>query len=150
MNETPFIFYLCLDQNLTSAFYKFNATFKDLGYTLIPIQIDQLQTLAASTDQKDLIVLSSAQDMNEYRKHNLYVRKLLKYLLKSKRITFFQLSSFSKLNDTPFYHLSKNYFFMKYPLDARALSERIVSYLEMKTANSIRWPGGKLGATLSL
>lgn len=149
-NGAPFIFYLLLEEQLPRTFYVFDAIFKDLGYILVPVRIDQLQTLASSTSQNHLIVLSSVTDVREYKYFNEKVRGLLKFVLKSKRITFMQLSSFSKLNDIKKYILSKNYFFLKYPLDARILSARIARYQELKTEEKTRWPGGKRAGVSSM
>lgn len=140
---SPFIFYLLLEEKLPEMFYVFDRLFRNLGFILVPVRIDQLQTLAASTHQNHLIVLSSVTDVKEFRQYNEKVRGLLKFILKSRRITFMHLSSFSKLNDVKKHTLTKNYFFLKYPLDSRVLSARIARYHELKTEEKSRWPGGK-------
>lgn len=141
--QTSFIFYLTLEENLSKAFYIFDRMFKDLGVMLVPVRVDQLQTLLASTDQSQIVVITSVTDAREMKMYNEKVRGLLKYILKSKRLTFMTLSSFSKLNDIKQFSLQKNYFFLKYPLDARALSHKIVRYHDLKSEQNSRWPGGK-------
>lgn len=141
--NTPIIFYLTLEENLSKTFYVFDRTFKDLGFILVPVRIDQLQTIVASTDQTQIIVISSVTDSREMKLYNEKVRGLLKYVLKSKRLTFMHLSSFSKLNDFKLYALKKNYYFMKYPLNARVLSAKIARYHDLKSETNVRWPGGK-------
>lgn len=141
--NTPFIFYLTLEENLPKTFYVFDRYLKELGFILVPVRIDQLQTLVASTDQNQIIVLSSVTDAREMKMYNEKVRGLLKYVLKSKRLTFMHLCSFSKLNDYRLYSLKKNYYFLKYPLDARALSAKIARYHDLKSETNVRWPGGK-------
>lgn len=141
--NTSFIFYLTLEENLSKSFYAFDRVFKSLGFMLIPVRIDQLQTLLASTDQSQIVVLTSVSDSHEMKMYNEKVRGLLKYILKSKRITFMHLGSFSKLNDSKQFSLSKNYFFLKYPLDARLLATKIVRYYDLKSEQNSRWPGGK-------
>ncbi|WPU65764.1 hypothetical protein [Peredibacter starrii] len=141
--ENPFIFYLTLEENLPKTFYVFDRTLKDLGFILVPVRIDQLQTLVAATDQTQIIVIASVIDSREMKMYNEKVRGLLKYVLKSKRLTFMHLSSYTKLNDIRQYALGKNYFFMKYPLDARLLSAKIARYYDLKSEQSSRWPGGK-------
>lgn len=145
LNEsTPFIFYLTLEDHLPRTFYIFNQCLKELGFMLVPVRIDQLQTLVASTDQTQIIVISSVIDSREMKLYNEKVRGLLKYVLKSKRLTFMLLSSFGKINDFKIYHHKKNYYFMKYPLDARLLSVKIGRYYDLKAEqNILRWPGGK-------
>lgn len=143
-NETtPFIFYLTLEESLPKTFYAFDKIFKQLGFMLIPVRIDQLQQLLSSTEQTQVVVISSVVDSREMRMYNDKVRGLLKYVLKSKRITFMHLSCFSKLNDFRTYSLNKNYYFMKYPLDARLLASKIVRYYQLKTDQNSKWPGGK-------
>lgn len=141
--DTPFVFYLTLEENLSKTFYIFDQILKDLGFMLIPVRIDQLQTLISSTDQTQIIVLSSVTDVRELKMYNEKVRGFLKYILSSKRLTFLNLSSFSKLNDVHLFSARKNYFFIKYPFDPRALSSQIVRYHDLKLKENVRWPGGK-------
>ena len=140
---TPFIFFLTLEDSLPESFYTFDRNLKDLGFVLVPVKVEQLQSLAASTQQMQLIVISSIVNGRELKLYNKKVRNLLKYVLKSKRITLMHLSSFSQLNDSKYYAFQKNYFFMKYPLDARLLSATIARYHIAKSQQSSRWPGGR-------
>ena len=142
-NDTPFIFYLTLEENLPKTFYVFDHMLKDLGFILVPVRIDQLQTLVAATDQTQIIVIASVVDSREMKLYNDKIRGLLRYVLKSKRLTFMHLSSFTKLNDMKLYSMSKNYYFMKYPLDARLLAKKIARYHDLKSEQNTRWPGGK-------
>lgn len=142
-NGAQFIFFLVLDENLPKHYYVFDKFFKDQGYILVPVKIDQLQLLAASTSQNHLIVISSVTDAKECKLYNDKVRGLLKYVLKSKRITFMLMGSFSKLNDVKNHTLTKNYFFLKYPLDARLIVAQIARYHDLKTEEKSRWPGGR-------
>lgn len=141
--NTPFIFYLTLEENLSRSFYTFDRALKDLGFILVPVRIDQLQSLISSTDQTQIVVITSVTDTRELKLYNEKVRSLLRYVLKSKRLTFMHLSSFSKINDSKFYTMSKNYFFLKYPLDARLLSAKIARYHDLKSESNLKWPGGK-------
>lgn len=116
---------------------------KKRGFILVPVRIDQLQKLISFADQTQIIVLCSVSESREMKLYNEKVRPLLKFLLKSKRLTFMHLGSFSKLNDARIYSMNKNYFFMKYPLDAEILSKRIARYYELKLEANVRWPGGR-------
>lgn len=146
----PFIFYLTLDESLPGSYYVFDRTLRDLGFILVPVKVDQLQTLVSSTEQNQVMIISSVIDTREYRLFNERVRGLLKYILKSKRITFLQLSSFSRINDSRLHAYTKNYFFLRYPVDAKTLSLRIARFHEERTLESSRWPGGKRAGVKSL
>ncbi len=139
----PFIFFLTIEANLPDSYYIFDRNLKELGYILVPVKVDQLQSLAASTSQEEIIVICSVLGSREYAIYNEKVRSLLKYVLKTKRITLMHLSSFSRLNDSKLYSQQKNYFFMKYPLDARILSGMISRFYKVKSEKSSRWPGGR-------
>ena len=145
-----FIFYLILEEKLPATYYIFDRTMRDLGFILVPVRIDQLQTLVSSTEQNQVIVLTSTTDSREFKLYNDRVRGLLKYILKSKRITFMHLSSFAKLNDSKQFAFGKNYFFLKYPLDARVLSARIALFHEEKSEKSSKWPGGTRAGVKSM
>ena len=142
-NANPFIFFLTFENNLPESFYIFDRNLKELGYILVPVKVDQLQSLAASTQQEEIIVLCSVTDSRDYKIYNEKVRNLLKFVLKSKRITLMHLSSFSRLNDSRNYAHQKNYYFLKYPLDARLLSATIARYHQLKSEKSSKWPGGR-------
>jgi hypothetical protein len=141
--KTPFIFFLTLGDSLPASFWIFNRCLKDRGFVLVPIKIDQLQTIAINTGQEHMMVLCSMTDSRELKAFNEKVRGLLKFILKSKRLSFMVLSSFSMANDAKLFTRSKNYFFIKYPVDASLLSEKIVIFHEFKTENTSMWPGGR-------
>jgi hypothetical protein len=141
--KTPFIFFLALGETLPASFWTFNRCLKERGFVLVPIRIDQLQTIATNTGQEHMMVLCSMTDSRELKAFNEKTRGLLKFILKSKRLSFMVLSSFSKANDAKLFTRSKNYFFIKYPIDASILSEKIVLFHELKTENTSLWPGGR-------
>jgi hypothetical protein len=139
----PFIFFLTLEERLPDEFYIFDRLFKESNYILVPVRVDQLQKLVSSTDQIHVPVITSVSSFRQYKLFSEKVRSILKYVLKSRRLSFFELSSFSRLNDSRTHASTKNYFFIKNPVDARLLSDKIISYHEMKSEKSHLWPGGK-------
>jgi hypothetical protein len=141
--DLPFIFYLTLDENLQDTFYYFDKSLRERGFTLVPVKVDQLQKLVSFSDQSDAVVLCSVKDMKEQRLYNELVRGLLKFVLKNKRISFIHLSSFSSLNDSRQFTMTRNYFFIKYPQDVAILSLMIARYYALRGDDSRKWPGGK-------
>lgn len=141
-NTHPFIFFLTLEERLPEQFYIFDRLFKEQNYILVPVRVDQLQQLVASTDQTHVMVLSCVTNFREYKLFNDKVRKILKYVLKSRRLSFVKLCSFSKLNDSRIHNMTKNYYFIKTPVDADVLAERMINFHEMKSEKSQIWPGG--------
>lgn len=141
-NTHPFIFFLTLDERLPDQFYIFDRLLKEQNYILVPVRVDQLQQLVSSTEQTHVLVLNCVSNFREYKLFNDKVRKILKYVLKSRRLSFVQVCSFSKLNDSRIHGLTKNYYFIKTPVEADVLAKRIVSFHEMKSEKSQIWPGG--------
>ena len=62
---SPFIFFLTLGDSLSNSFYSFDRIFRDLGFILVPVQFDQLQSLMASSDQSQVIVISAVSDIDD-------------------------------------------------------------------------------------
>ncbi len=147
---SPFIFYLTLGDSLPNSFYSFDRIFRDLGFIVVPVQFDQLQSLMASSDQSQVIVISSVTDTAELKAYNEKIRPRLKFLLKSRRMSFIHLSSFSRIDDTKLFALKKTYSFFKFPLDARVLSSQIARFYEERMTKSTRWPGGTRSGVKSL
>ncbi len=143
MDEYSFIFYLTLEEDLPHSFYVFDRTLRERGMTLVPIKVDQLQSLMASSEQSQIVVISSVTDSREFKLFNLKIRPLLKFIMRNNRLSFLMLSSFSKLNDNRLYASSKKYFFMKYPLNAESLAHSIENHLLQKQPSNSRWPGGR-------
>ena len=141
--KNPFIFFLLLDEILPRTFFVFNKYLQELGFILVPVKKDQLETLKAFSDQEHLIVMTSVMDSSEFKIYNSEIRHLLKYFLKSRRVSFFLFSSFSLLDDAKNFSIIKNFFFLNYPLNAREISWRLVRYHSIKMGELIRWPGGK-------
>lgn len=143
-SDIPFIFYLTLEEKLPPTFYHLDKSLKKLGFMLVPIQIDQLQTLISVSDQEHITVVTSTMVGREFKYYNDKVRTILKYLLKSPRMTFIHLSSFAKLNDTKKFFTLKNYIFLKYPVNPQVLAVRIARHHDaQKESMDRRWPGGR-------
>jgi hypothetical protein len=142
-SQNPCIFFLSLEEHLPKTYYIFDGFLKELGFMLVPVRIDQLQLLIAATEQDQVIVLCSVSDAREFRIYNEKIRGFLRFVLKSKRLSFIHLSSFSLLNDQRFYALQKNYFFIKYPLNAKDLCAKLARFHVLKREHHTLWPGGK-------
>ena len=145
--QSPFIFYLSLEDALPKAFYTFDKYLKELGFILVPVKIDQLQILVASSEQEQVIVVCSVTSAREFKLYNDRIRGFLKFILKSKRLTFMHLSSFSKLNDQRQFALQKNYYFIRCPVNAKELCLKISKYHVLKKEQHTIWPGGKRAST---
>ena len=139
----PFVFYLSLDENLPAAYYILSQSLKVFGFMLIPVQMDQIQKLVTIAEQNQIIIVTSVVDSLSMNKYNEKVRRVLKYILKSKRISLVLLSSFSKLDDKKIFKNSGNYFFIRNPVDSGQLSSIIADCYELKSEKNTKWPGGK-------
>ena len=149
MEEYSFIFYLTLEEELPQSFYVFDRTLKERGMILVPVKVEQLQSLMASSEQSQIVVIASVVGSREYKLFNQKIRPVLKFIMRANRLSFLMLSSFSKLNDNKHYASSRKYYFMKYPLDAQALAKSIENHLREKQPQNTRWPGGRRPALLS-
>jgi hypothetical protein len=150
IDNSKFVFYILLDNKIPESFYQFDLAFKKLGWTLIPIAVDQIQLISNISDQVALPVLCSTKDFNEFKSFNKSVRDILKFLLRSERVVFFKISSFDKLNDEKKFYRLKNYFFINYPQSVHSVTSWIIYLFEVKSNKSKLWPGGKRVGSNSL
>jgi hypothetical protein len=142
-DDNLFIFFLVFEDYVPKVFFTFQRCLKEKGLFLVPIRLDQLQSISSISEQNHIVVISSVINSHEMKVYNEKVRDLLKYLLRNKRLTFMLMSSFSKLSDFNFFSFSKNYFFLKYPLEPQQVSDSIARYYELKSKTDMMWPGGK-------
>ena len=141
--STTFFFFLTLSEKLPTSFYVLDSYLKEIGFMLVPIKIDQLQSFVAASDQEQITIITSTMDTNEYKLYNEKVRNILKFILKSPRLTYIHLSSFSKLNDSKQFFSLKNYIFLKYPIDPSRFVQRLARHHITQMSIDKRWPGGK-------
>ncbi|MFY7994412.1 MAG: hypothetical protein ACOVP4_14035 [Bacteriovoracaceae bacterium] len=142
-DSQPFFFFVTLGDKLPTAFFKLDAQLKKQGVILVPVAIDQLQVMVSSGAQNHYIAITSVSSFAEFKFYNEKVRHLLKFILRKSNISFFNMSSFQKLNDTNQFRMTKNFFFLKYPLNTETLGDKLVRYMELKSEKIARWPGGK-------
>lgn len=142
-DSMPFFFFVTLGGKLPEVFFKLDAQLKKQGVILVPVAIDQLQVMVSSGAQNHYIAITSVNSFAEYKIYNERVRHLLKFVLRKSNISFFNLCSFQKLNDSNQFRMTKNYFFLKYPLNTDTLGEKLVRYMDLKSEKLARWPGGK-------
>jgi len=143
IENTSFIFYLTLEDNLPKNYYVLDEKLKKVGFTLMPIKVDQLQAIISASMQEHVVILCSVSTASEYKLYNLYIRKYVKNAFKSKRTSFFLLSSFSKLNDKKSLGSIENYYFLKYPVCSDTLALQLCNFHMAKSTNSSLWPGGR-------
>lgn len=141
--NSTFIFYLTIEENLPRNYYLLDEKFKVHGFILMPIKVDQLQAIISASLQEQVIIICNVTNSNEYKLYNSHIRKYVKNALKSKRTSFFLLSSFSKINDKKYLPQSENYYFLKYPLCGETLALHLRDFYLAKSSSSSLWPGGR-------
>ena len=62
-NNLSFIFFLTLDEKLPKAFYVFNEHLKKQNFVLVPIKVDQLQSIISASGQDQVVILCSVTDV---------------------------------------------------------------------------------------
>lgn len=141
--SSPIVFYISLTDVLPPSYFSFSVRMKKEGITVVPVKFDQLQKVVAVSEQGEVVVVASVRTIQEALSYHRNVRKHLKYLLKSERLTLILLSSFSKLNDQKNHLVKRNYFFLKYPMDLGHVCQLLARLIELKKEKTRRWPGGK-------
>lgn len=145
----PFVFYLTLDEVPPKEFYPFAEQLKQQGFLLLPVKLDQIQSLMSVCEQDQIMIICSVNSSIEFKNYQIKIRKYLKNILQSKRVTFLHLSPFDKLNDQKAYHMLKNYYFIKFPVNVKRLSQTIGQYYHYKKNEKAMWPGGKRSQAIS-
>jgi hypothetical protein len=138
-----FIFFISLEESLPVAYYRLRQALLIEGFTLVPVKLDQIQSLISITDQKEIMVICSVTSFREVKNYNQKVRPYLKYILSSKKISYFCLSSFLQCDDYKRYSQTKNYFFVKYPFTLSQFSQMLSVHFKSRLKQASSWPGGK-------
>jgi|GEM_PF-2979504 len=141
LETTPSFFYLVFDEQIPKHFYEFRQHLSREGVMLVPIRIEQVQSILSTTSQEQIILIQSVANVQQLNQYQKKIRPYLKYILKSKRITLLHFSSFSKIDDSKQFHSLRNYFFIRFPVSLFELAPKIVRYYELKSTELTLWPG---------
>lgn len=140
--ENNFFFWLKLEDKLDEMYLLVSQELSSRGIQLLPVTIDQISKLAALTPLSHITVLCSTRHSKQYMYFKKAVYPMLKYLLRQEKLTFFNLSSFSRV-DVQQRVARQNYFFLKYPLNLNSICDKLIKFHEIRLAKSQTWPGGK-------
>ena len=140
--QDNFFFWLKLEDKLDEMYLQVSQELSRKGIQLIPVTVDQISKLAALTNLSHLTVICSTRHSKQFMTFRKSVHPILKYLLRQEKLTFFNLSSFSKL-EIPQKTTRQNYFFLKYPLNLNSICDKLIKFHEIRLENSQTWPGGK-------
>jgi len=140
--QDNFFFWLKLEDKLDEMYLMTSQELSQRGIQLIPVSIDQISKLAALTNLSHLTLICSTRHAKQFISFKKQVHPILKYLLRQERLTFFNLSSFSKL-EVQQKTSRQNYFFLKYPLNLSSICDKLIKFHDIRLTNSQTWPGGK-------
>lgn len=134
------IFYLKLSKNLNEDFFLLDQSFKETNKTLIPINLKNLLecTRNHNSSYHVVIVIKSRSDLKYYDKR---IKKILKLLIRSGRVSAYIASSFSSVNDTTVLKRSQ-YSFVKLPIGLSDFCLSVSNTIDIKESQLHKWPGG--------
>lgn len=143
LDERPIFFWIMLEERLDPLFYEIGAQLKEHGVELLPVKADQVSRLIALTETSHVVLLCSTRRVSDFAPFLRHVAPRLPLLLRQDRLSFFHLSSFSKLQVASKRPWKQSYFFFKYPLNLVSLCAKLRKYQQLKTTQTQKWPGGR-------
>lgn len=133
------IFFLKLENELTSDFITLDQEFKKYGRSLVPITLPMFIEALKGDKAADIVIV--VKSYREFKYFNSRVKKIFKYLMRAERINIYIVSSFSTIND-PALMRKGFYHFMKLPVKVSDFCYNVVSEIEEKERALNKWPGG--------
>ncbi|MBP9682057.1 MAG: hypothetical protein KBD76_11680 [Bacteriovorax sp.] len=135
-----YIFYLQTRNELEEHFYVLADIFSKLNIKLLPISPNDLQEIDRSNKHHVIVVrndLASGMSFNQVRKSFLDLAML------SGRISLFDVSSFSEVENGAKFQTKKTYRYFQLPQNLKQVAMEVaVDYFNEK--NTLKeWPGGK-------
>lgn len=147
-NKSDWIFYLKLSPKLPASFFDMDKRLKENGYTLIPVSFTDLVLLNTKEGEFHVLAMASSTEQATYFQRK--VRKILHYLLRSKRMHMYFVSSFKFLDDTHLFGSSGHYHYVQLPVSVNKFCDTISETIKNKRSQSRKWPGAsrRLGSTV--
>ncbi len=136
--QDNWVFYLQLKSKLSKDFLVLDRELKDYGKGLVPVSIENLLGYIKKKEGIDLlVVVKSKAEANYYNKR---IKKVLRYLILSKKIRLTLVSSYQDINDLT---LAKkgHYFFHQLPMSVSSVVFEMISTIHDRQDNKNKWPG---------
>lgn len=138
-SKESWIFYLKLQKELPKEYFRLDQELKMYGKSLVPMTIRSLGESIKKS--KKIHVLIVVRNLDEFRYFNSKVKKILKFMVRTGRVSLYVTSSFNAVNDTTIMRRDF-YYFMKLPVSYSFLCQSIAKVVDSNDANAYKWPGG--------
>lgn len=139
-NSINYIFYLQIKPDLENSFYTMAEVLAKINISLLPIEAHDLKVIDRNKKHHLIILrndLSSAFSFNEIRKTYLDVA------MASGKVTVYDISSFSAVENAAKLELKNVYRFYQLPLNVKQVAMTIaVDFFKERNLKD-EWPGGK-------
>lgn len=140
MKSSVYVLYLQFDKKLDENYLKLSQKFLEFGMILVPISVEEFKLLNVANHE---YVLAVVRDMQSFKIYMNLLTRYLNYMMRTGKVTLFELNSFHCNHDTKFLR------------DKKVIQERLpVSLFKLVdivgrkiyhdiTSGSKRWPGGR-------
>ena len=135
--DISWIYFLCIEDQLPESYYRLSREFIKNGFSLIPINLEQLSLFYADNEPLNVICLVGNFEAQSKFKKSVFSR--LNYYILNKKINLFHISSFLS---EKFVKKQNNYNYYQLPMPASVLVYNIKSLCETLSNKKV-WPGGK-------
>lgn len=136
--EISWIYFLSIEEELPPNYYKLSKDFLKLGYSLIPIKLDQLSYFY--DDNETINVVCDVSNFSAQVKFKKNILPRLHYYIMNKKINLFHLSSFQQER---FVKKQEGYFYFALPTPTSVLVYNIKDLCETLKKDAKVWPGGR-------
>lgn len=139
-NSINYIFYLQTKPDLENSFYVMAEILSKINISLLPIEAHDLKVVDRNKKHHLIILrndLSSAFSFNEIRKTYLDVA------MASGKVTVYDISSFSAVENAAKLELKNVYRFFQLPLNVKQVAMTIAVDFFKERNMKEEWPGGK-------
>ncbi|MBD65229.1 MAG: hypothetical protein CME62_08480 [Halobacteriovoraceae bacterium] len=137
--QNNWVYYLKLQKDLTDEFLTLDSKIKQNGKSLIPVTLGTLQEIVH--DQSSLHLIIVIRTMREYSYFNRKVKKIMKYYIRSGKVSLYIASSFNGVNDTAI--MKRDFYnFVKLPVSYKYLANMVSDMVDVKEFGVEKWPGG--------
>ena len=134
-----FIIFIQWTSHLPEDYFIIAKLFRPWDIRVVPIKYDQLMKYHLNSHK---IVLSITLDMTLTQLKLKTLQRFLNFPIKTGRLTFFDISSYSNLN-TESEYFKKYYKFFPLPMKYTDIVEKVASYFFVQNKSENYWPGGR-------
>jgi hypothetical protein len=137
VSKEKIIIFLQLGNQITEDYIRLSVTLSNRGIKLVPMKFDDIMALPK---YKRLVIMAMINDFSSFDQFKKLQKRYFEFAVLNKKTRLIHISCFSPIKYLLKEIKTKNYLFLKLPIDFDILGKEVHEFYETKARDFSYWP----------